>query len=211
MRLCPTCGACFRLRTTYREHMKTCHGWQRVICPPCPGVKNLQISSSLKKHIGKIHPIGVSHVAFTIQDMCFFSQHPRRYRAISTVPPELDASIMEVQKLMREWANITVTPEAAKLLQDVEKDWTVIAPSTKRKAEESVGETLATTKPAMDNPYNFTFLDVTLSKKAHVRLRSGRPCLPTRDFSWLRTTYTQHLTAVPLGHSTEYRNWKFLR
>ena len=60
---------------------------------------------------------------------------------------------------------MTATLEAAKLLQDVEKDWAVIAPSMKRKAEESVGETLAATKPAMENPYDFTLLDVTLSKK----------------------------------------------
>ena len=48
-------------------------------------------------------------------------------------------------------------------------------------------------------------------RKARVQLKSGRPCLLTRDFSWLCTTYTQPLTAVPLGHSTECRNWRSQR
>ena len=163
--VCPTCGACFRLRTAYREHMKTCHGWQRVICPLCPGVKNLQNPSSLKKHIGKMHPTGVSRAAFTTQGMYFFSHHPRRYRAISTVPPESDASMKEAQRLMREWAEMTVTPEAAKLMQDIDKDWAIIAPNMKRKAEESVGETLVATNSSTENLYDLTLLDVTLSKK----------------------------------------------
>ena len=87
-----------------------------------------------------MHPTRVSRVALTMQGMYFFSHHPRPYRAISTVPPELDASMMEAQRLMRKWADMTVTPEAAKLMQDIEKDWAMIAPSMKRKAEESVGE-----------------------------------------------------------------------
>ena len=163
---CEECKQPLTNKTAFREHMKTHHGWQKVVCPLCPTWRERKNPSGLTKHIKKEHagatwPAALLEMAL----LYFFSVRPVQYRRISQIREAADKDTDTALEMIGRWASIVSEPRAHELVQRIQSDWAAHLQAVTSK--QKCGAPKVTPPPPKwcRNLLDLTLLDMVLSAR----------------------------------------------
>ena len=164
---CEECKQPLINKTAFREHMKTHHGWQRVVCPLCPTWRERKNPSGLTKHIKKEHA-GATWPAVLLEMalLYFFSVRPAQYRRINQIREAADKDTDMALEMIGRWASIVSEPRAHELVQRIQSDWEAHLQAVTSKRKCGVPKVTPPPPKRCRNLPDLTLLDMVLSARS---------------------------------------------